>query len=270
MELDTPLKNVLFWNCKGNDGSQTFCDALIRIINTHNIEIVGISECLDDKKAFVKRIRTSVKKFYCVGESRKLDKVGCIRIFSTLPRNTLKITKKKERFVSARYQEKFDLCFIHLKSLVNTSVSEKLVNDKLVYDDIYRDKTQKFIVGDFNDAPYSDTLMSSLLFNTYRDEEIKFSIKRHKGDNIRINPCWKAMGDNSHIYGTLCNSVYMHNNNFKLVDQVIFDSQLKPYYYDDSFKILETAGILPLINVKGNIDTKYSDHLPIYFSLQGV
>ena len=96
LELDTPLKNVLFWNCKGNDGSQTFCDALIRIINTHNIEIVGISECLDDKKAFVKRIRTSVKKFYCVGESRKLDKVGCIRIFSTLPRNTLKITKKKE------------------------------------------------------------------------------------------------------------------------------------------------------------------------------
>lgn len=269
MELDTPLKNVLFWNCKGNDGSQTFCDALVQIINTHNIEIVGISECLDDKKAFVKRIRTNIKNFYCVGESCKLQPVGYIRLFSTLPRKTLKITKKKERFINARYQDKFDLCFVHLKSLVNASVAEKLVEDKLVYDDIYHDKRQKFVVGDFNDAPYSDTLVSSLLFNTYRDDELKFSIKRHKGDNIRINPCWEMMGDSSHIYGTLCNSVYMHNNIIKLVDQVIFDSQLKRYYYDGSFKILDTAGTLPLTNVKG-IDTTYSDHLPIYFSLQGV
>jgi hypothetical protein len=215
--------------------------------------------------------------FYCYAESDYLNSVGRIRVYTNLPKSSFKKGKHSDRFIIIKFFNKFDLCFVHLKSNIGTSQASKQEEDQLVYKKInYKNKNNKFLIGDFNLNPYSENLLNSNLFNTIRYGEEDFdldSYRKHptKKLPVYLNPCWKLLGDGE-IHGTVSSSIkdFCHLGLY-LYDQVIFTKELKSFFKYDSLEIISNVLKHALVNDKGNIqDNLYSDHLPIYFSLQGV
>lgn len=282
-------KKILFWNCKGNDTEVDFQKCLCNIINEENVEIVGLCECKEDPKDFAENINNNGKKFRFVNGSEPIGGVaGKIHVFSTLSNRFLKKKTCSKRFVNVNLNDKFDLCFVHLKSLVNTPSFIKMSEDECVVRCAYKNADKdKFFIGDFNAPPYEDSMLYANIFNTRRIGEKEINRCGMTDEKIRINPCWSAMGaDEYDIYGSykLKNEIYS-NIGWYLFDQVVFDEKLEQYYRENSFKVISTAKSVDLLDLKGNVLTKiittknskkqktvpkYSDHLPIIFSLKGV
>ena len=273
------LYNVLFWNCKGKDSSPNIQNCLYEIVKENNVEIVGLCECLSDSNDILKPLQQVDPNFSFIGESDWLSGVGRIRIFSVLPQSSFNSKRKSNRFLSYVFLDIFDLCFVHLKSLVSTTNESKAMEDLSVIEKIKEEDEKehvlkkKFIIGDFNACPYSNSLVNSRLFNAVRYEEFGnyFFRKNHDKNDIYINPCWELLGrKKAAIYGTYYyKAPDYYNLGTYLFDQVIFNKDLIKNYDEDSLRIIHSTSNHSLITTQGIVSESYSDHLPIFFSIKG-
>ena len=277
--------NIVFWNCHGQDNkdeNDIFVDFINELLEEKEVDILCLAEsksAVDD--VFFENIEKSVKrkKFYCLAQSEYLSGVGRLRMYTHLGRKYFSKIMFTDRFLNVTFLKKFDLCFLHLKSLVSTPMTSKNIEDTIVYQDIQKktNKFMKFYIGDFNSPPYSDSLLNSTTFNTVRigeDEGELENYRKVKNEdcNIRINPCWRLLGNsNSGVYGTyLLENANYHNLGYHLLDQVIYDKSLKSYFDESSLEIITGTLNKRLINSDGVLKEGYSDHLPLFFTLTGV
>lgn len=283
-----PLKryNVLFWNCHGadafddkNDYNEDFISCVVELLTQKSIHILCMAECKCNDFRFENKIKQSLPDFYCFDQSDNLTGVGRLKIYTFLDKSCFSLKRKSDRFLNVRFLDKIDLCFLHLKSLVATPHVSKVIEDTIVFEDIVsQDGEPKFFIGDFNSSPYSDSLLNSNLFNTIRmgEKTSIFSSFRKESKtkrDLHYNPCWMLFGNcnGKGVYGTIDNDSKNYCNLGRyFFDQVIFNEKLLNYFDENSLEIVDCTNNRSLINVKGLIDTKYSDHLPIFFSLKGV
>ena len=280
MKIRTPLENygVVFWNCNGKDSDSDLQKCLSEIVCENDVKIVSLCECKSSALDILIALQKINNSFMFVGESDSLKDIGCIRLFSTLPKGTFTVERKSNRFLTYAFFDKYDLCFVHLKSILSITDESKTMEDLAVIEQIRSlDKSnqmnlKKFIIGDFNSMPYSNSLVNSRLFNAVRYREIKNSCHRKKtGCNRYINPCWELLGQkNAKIYGTIHHTTSEYYNlGTYLFDQVIFDKELVNNYDEDSLKIITSTRNHILVSPRGIISDLYSDHLPIFFKIKG-
>lgn len=271
--------NVVFWNCNGKDSESDFRNCLSEITRDNNVDIIALCECKSNSSDVLNTLQNINPSFSFVGESEAMKEIGCIRIFTSLPTKAFTVERKSKRFISYVFHNKFDLCFVHLKSVLSIKEESKTMEDFAVLEDIKNQDNakhvslKKFIVGDFNSSPYSNSLVNSRLFNSVRYGEAKRSCHRkdHYLYDVYINPTWELLGKKgAHIYGTIHNPTSEYYNlGTYLFDQVIFNRDLIRNYDEDSLKIIHSTTNHSLVSPRGTISTLYSDHLPIFFTIKG-
>ncbi|WP_407448452.1 endonuclease/exonuclease/phosphatase family protein [Fibrobacter sp.] len=269
--------NILFWNCQGKDNENDDFECFIsNIVTEKEVHILILCECKANPYDFVNNINNLI-----LDKKRKLNFIESnlgkgksrISIFSTLDATFFSSIRSEQRFIILNFHSEFNIVCLHLKSQAYTSETTKLEDDRIIINDITKNSDKPLLfVGDFNVPPYSTSLLSSNHFNTIRLGEDPKTIPRKNinKNHIRINPCWALLGEAKEAPpGTLLyNGNDYDNLGWHLLDQVIFDYELKNIFFRNSLEIIAGTKRTSLIK-KGKIDEKYSDHLPLFFSIKG-
>lgn len=131
------------------------------------------------------------------------------------------------------------------------------------------------LIGDFNMNPFENGLVAANGINALSD--LDYTAKSKKGRKVNstyydffYNPMWNFFGDLNKHYGTYYYRTPGHvSQEWNMYDQVIIRPTLKPYLNKPFVKIIKKIGTENLIKAYGRPDKdKYSDHLPIVFSLK--
>jgi hypothetical protein len=274
--------NILFWNCHKNNKKDYFQEFLHDLLKEEEIDLFCLAECVessdDEIKEFCLNVSSSLTYHYIGCSEKKHDTRMYVFSSLPLPPNGDPVKKQSDRFINVLLGN-VEIVFVHLRSMFSTDLSTKIEEDKNVLADIYEGDGHdgpKFFMGDFNSTPYSESLLHSKVFNSVRMGEKDAEICRDGlcESRKRINPSWnsfyKPSLTDSGPLGTYFYPTYGYSNlGWELLDQVVFDEDLSDYYIENSFHIVSSNSKKNLTTVKGRIVNKYSDHLPIVFSLGG-
>lgn len=131
--------------------------------------------------------------------------------------------------------------------------------------------TNTLVIGDFNMHPFQ--MVSAGNFHATMDKNIALKQTRTVKDEVYryfYNPMWNFLGDNnkSKVAGTYYKNISGEYTNYhwNMFDQVLLRPDLLANFDEKSLEIITSNGIISYIK-NGQIDTKYSDHLPIKFTL---
>ncbi len=129
------------------------------------------------------------------------------------------------------------------------------------------------VIGDFNMNPSDESLISAGDFHAIMDCEIAKKVSRIVSNteyDYFYNPMWSLYGD---IGNNVAGSYYYNkeglvSNHWNVFDQVLFRPSLIDNFEKDSLKFVDSDGKKSLLK-KGKIpNEKYSDHLPLIFTLK--
>ena len=170
------------------------------------------------------------------------------------------------------------LCCVHLNSQIysdNDEIREihieQLIRDIIsVENEINTQKT--IVVGDFNINPYDKSCISARYFHglpVYKEAKRNSRTVAEKKFYMFYNPMWNFLGDFNEPYGTYYkNTSSTINTYWNIYDQVIIRPILRPYFIDESLKILTKTEKMSLLDEKGHPNLEISDHLPITFEIK--
>ena len=128
------------------------------------------------------------------------------------------------------------------------------------------------VVGDFNMNPSDESLIGAGDFHAIMDSEIaKKNSRIVSGEkhNYFYNPMWSLYGD---IGNNVSGSYYYNkeglvSNHWNVFDQVLLGPSLIDNFEKDSLRFIDSDGKKSLLTKKGVPNEKYSDHLPLIFTL---
>lgn len=129
------------------------------------------------------------------------------------------------------------------------------------------------VVGDFNMNPSDESLIGAGDFHAIMDCEIAKKVSRVVSNteyDYFYNPMWSLYGD---IGNNVAGSYYYNkeglvSNHWNVFDQVLFRPSLIDNFEKDSLKFVDSDGKKSLLK-KGKVpNEKYSDHLPLMFTLK--
>ncbi|MCC6727113.1 MAG: hypothetical protein IT258_21600 [Saprospiraceae bacterium] len=124
------------------------------------------------------------------------------------------------------------------------------------------------VMGDFNMNPFDYGMVSHAGFNAVMSRKI--AKKKNRTFQTRsypyfYNPMWGFLGDLfSEVHGTFYR---LGDYNWHIFDQVLIRSDVFKNFDPKELQIVVSDGTNSLLNKSGNLDSKYSDHLPIKFTL---
>lgn len=187
-------------------------------------------------------------------------------------------TRTTIRKISIPLIPEFLLCGVHLVDKMNNfneSQSENctIIRKELEEIEKKEDNSSSIIVGDFNMNPFESGVVNANGFHATMSRKV--ALKNARTINARTynffyNPMWNMLGDiNKKVSGTYyyprAEHLCYHWNMF---DQVILRPSLIKHFDENNFSILDNDGTKSLLT-KNGIPNKqlYSDHLPIFFTL---
>ncbi len=258
---------IVFWNIgKKNNGM------LIKtLLSERDIDIIILSEFekLTNNTEF-RKICKQLGYIYTVDSS-------CEKVSLLYKKNLcLKVFRGEHRFllfeVNNILNDPILIAGIHLSAMeIARARRQKEISDLVNYileeeKELPIDNT--LVIGDFNANPFDEELVGHNYFNAvlYEDLMEKESIK-WSGIKVKrfYNPILHYISENTKMYG----SVYYHEENRPLywncLDQVIIRKPLLKYFY--AMEYVRKIGDRSLVTAKGIVDSRYSDHLPLYVEL---
>lgn len=147
-----------------------------------------------------------------------------------------------------------------IKRYENKRLGEKSISDRTI------------VVGDFNMNPFDRGMRSITAFNATMDERTALKMTRKLSDEIYpyfYNPLWHFLGHHEHIIqGTLYGSGSDDTADYwHIFDQLLIRPCLISNFEKKSLRIIDRVKQISLLTPKHVINSKISDHLPIFFSL---
>lgn len=132
--------------------------------------------------------------------------------------------------------------------------------------------TNTIIVGDFNMNPSDAGMVDAESFHAIMDSEIakkESRIVSNKQYDYFYNPMWSLYGD---IGNNVAGSYFYKNAepvnyHWNVFDQVLLRPSLIDNFEKDSLRFVDSDGEKSLLTKRGIPDEKYSDHLPLIFTL---
>lgn len=271
--------NFLFWNIQKKD---SFLKTIQDIVKEEEIDLVAFAEFPEGEVAV---FESELKKV--AGEYKYLQpykdckieifyKEGLVNVSNALVGERISANK----IISAVDNNTYILVFCHVWSKLYLDSSQQNYQVPMLVDEIKEfEKTEKcentIVCGDFNMDAFQDGMLLCSGFNAMMTSDIaNMRIRKvyNKEFSMFYNPMWGLYGD---VHGNGVSGTYYYSNARKpvhqywhMLDQVIMRPNVIPVFDKKSLKIISKGKTYNLLNAKGIIDKrKYSDHLPIKFTL---
>lgn len=277
--------NFLFWNIKGRtictNGMPPLLVVLQQIVSVESIDLIalaeydGYSEQLE-AALVANNIYTRLKKLSSIRE--KVD------VFYNPQKLAVDIAQNNQYSTALRIQSKktevnINGFFCHLPSKLFRNADEQrdyaidYMEEVVAYEDqISNDKT--FICGDFNMSPYEEGMVCSRGFHSIMDANLtrKYPSRNinNKSYSTFYNPMWGLVGDlgRGDVAGSYYYNGYKSSEYFwYMFDQVILRPSLLDYFDNSKLRVITQSKSYNLLDNQHKINPKYSDHLPICFTL---
>lgn len=266
--------NFLFWNLNKNN----LLDAILKLVDFNKINILILVENTIDPIDISAKL-TSLNKNFTFAETIGQSN---IYIFTTLEsKHFLPFYDENRlslRIIKIPNGKQIHLGVIHFTSKLyfsdSSQLSESFEISKVISQKEYEiDCHNTVLVGDFNMNPFEDGMINANSFNATVDRKIALRGKRVvQGRSYKFfyNPMWNMFGDEKNgPIGTFFYERAEHKTYFwNILDQVIIRPGVIDNFNFESLEIIDTLGETSLLDSNGYPNKiKYSDHLPIKFSI---
>lgn len=261
--------NYLFWNT----GKSNIDNVLKKIIHSMSCDVVGLAEFDGDVKKILELINENSEEYVVV-------ETGCQRINIIARKELKKVKHLQEDSYYTIKQIRHDklgfllIVFLHFPSQRNMEEEDYLEELRLLKADIEQAEkvcrhNKTVIVGDFNINPFDRPMVSATGFYSVNSRGVASKLDRtlRKEKYLMFyNPMWNLFGDFNKPPGTYYyNKSSAVNYYWHILDQVIIRPSLIEHFEIDNLKIIHEVQGEELVTNEGH--PKYSDHLPIYFSI---
>ena len=276
--------NILFWNIrrdrKGDDGG-LLLSALCNIIDEESIDVVALAEYNMYIEQLISRLVAEKGFTHLAKRSEKDDKVV---VFYRKDKVRVAIREEMEYTTALQFQSvgseiSINGFICHLKSKLHSSeraqdlIAQHYMEEVVDYE-IRTRNNKTFICGDFNMSPFEMNMISANCFHAIMDAKWVSRNPSREVDKRKYftfyNPMWGLAGDVGK--GEVPGSYFYHKSNpdeyfWHIFDQVIIRPSLIEYFDSSKLKILSEGENYNLMTKNNIISGKYSDHLPICFTL---
>lgn len=271
------MMNILFWNIKKKD---TFTSTITDIVKEECVDIVAFAELPNGKELFFEQELIKADSSFKYLPPIKPTKVevfyryGVVNIIPAYDGKRINVN----RIHSPIDNNDYYICFCHLKDAYTTDRNQlpgyarRVMDELLEFEKGVKSK-RTIICGDFNMDPYDQAMLECDSFNAMQTALLAMKRQRNvEGSSYEMfyNPMWGLLGDlhGRDVPGTFYYSPSEPIQTFwHLIDQVIIRPDVIPVFVKQRLKIVTKGKTYNLLNRNNNISDKYSDHLPILFTL---
>lgn len=265
----------LFWNLNKNSPFEE----IKNIVENYSIDILILSEVKFNLTNLIQELNHKNNDFYLPNPIFQCEKIKFITRF----KDDYLIPVSEERRYSIGHLkiplfEEILICGVHIPDKLHNSEVDRDVFSGIFVNEIKRIESvlninKTIVVGDFNMSPFETSMIKSTTFHAVSSAKVAERISRTVGEreySFFYNPMWSLQGD---IKNDVAGSYYYNTSNhenyhWNLFDQVLIRPSLLPNFDRTSLQILDNDGEKSLLTKNGLPDTKFSDHLPLFFSFK--
>ncbi|MCD8013051.1 MAG: endonuclease/exonuclease/phosphatase family protein [Lachnospiraceae bacterium] len=283
--------NIFFWNTglnylnKNRDNElfqkkyQLINDILVDAVGQYKIDILILAEYPLDLEPVCDKISLTGKDF----KAAHVPADTRVKLLTDRKFTSELIGDSRYFFISRIdspvMSSDFLLAGVHLSSQLHVSKTGIETEARQVMFDIReaerRGNTDRcMIIGDFNLSPFDNALTNCDSFNAlpYADIVLRKEKRRFYGKDYQMfyNPMWNFLGDYEGKQQTYFYDSSEPSNLYRYVfDQILISAPMLDLFVPSSVKVISEINGKTLIK-NGNIPDKqkYSDHLPIMFSMR--
>ena len=271
------MLKFLFWNIK----QKSLEGQVARAVAERNIDFLLLAECVDPLQVLKQLHQCGVKGF----NHHTNPTPTAVELFSQLPlervtslgdysgltfRRVLPIIGREMLIIGAHLPSKLHMTEVNQSSHC-ASMARKIQDYELRVG-----HARTLLVGDLNMNPFEAGMVTANGFHATSSKDIaKRSVRTVQGEQYRLfyNPMWNHLGDkNDGPPGTFYRDKAQYLEYFwHTLDQVLIRPDLVDEFLRESLEIITTIDGNDLLDVNGRPNSRiFSDHLPIYFSLNPV
>jgi exonuclease III len=264
--------NFLFWNI----AKKNLVIEIAEIIVECKIAVVILAECDIETDLILVELRKINMNFHEF--SVKFALCNKIRVFTSIHTTDLRLIHESKRTVGIGIKG-INLIISHYISKLHHTDSDQNAEIPVLKEFIdfveEKEKHKRTVVcGDFNMNPFQDAMVQTSGLHAVMERNIAKNIKKTFQDRDYFyfyNPMWSFYGDlgKGKVSGTYYyKATKPINYHWNIFDQVIIRPELIDTFDNEYLDIISTIKTSSLLKTNGQInDKKYSDHLPIKFSL---
>jgi endonuclease/exonuclease/phosphatase family metal-dependent hydrolase len=262
-----PKLNFLFWNIARKD----LRPQLEKLAVLHQLDVLIIAENRLPLNQFA--VGQVLGGYTALSEQKSK-----VQLFTRLPTSQIQLVADEPRYSVWLFRledtEEFLLVALHLPSKVNFTDIQQ--GEEAIFLNLSLAQVEKeygihrtVVVGDFNMHPFDNGMVSHAGFNSVMTRKIARKGTRKvqfRTYTYFYNPMWGFLGDlNDKVPGTF----YMASNyHWHLYDQVLIRPELIKNFDPNDLEIITFDGESSFLNKNGRIAERFSDHLPLKFSLK--
>lgn len=267
--------NFGFWNISNNNYID---DVLYDFAWDNQLDVLMLGESTYSPQSLLGILNKNKSAFY-FAPSIVCDKIQFYTKFN--PKNFKLITETNRISARKLFSPKFGLVTLivaHYNSKVNWSNEDQSAHIPTFKEiiDLAEKKTKHkrtIVCGDLNMNPFDTGMVQTTGLHSVMNKKIAERISRTVDGRVYdffYNPMWSFLGDSgkSRAAGTLYYSpakpISYHWN---LFDQVLIRPELINSFDESKLDIVSLIGTTDLLINDNLINKKYSDHLPIKFSI---
>jgi exonuclease III len=268
--------NFLFWNTN----RKLLIKEIANIAKYNNIDVILLAEhSLNDVELLLEL--NSENADYNL--PNPIFKDGKFKVFTKFKSDFIIPIKDdaENRYVCFKIKtptiEEFLVFIIHLPDKRNNqpesikSYAGKMAR-KIKEIELEQNVNKTVVVGDFNMNPSDVGMVDAESFHAIMDSEIAKNesriVSKEKYDYF-YNPMWSLHGDvGNNVSGSyFYKNAELVNYQWNVFDQVLFRPLLIDNFEKDSLRFIDSDGEKSLLTKRRVPDKKYSDHLPLMFTL---
>jgi hypothetical protein len=275
------MVNFLFWNLNRQENAiDHLCDCLTELVMIHEIHILIIAEATPTlRQRFLHHCRDRGLEY---SEVQSLQPQVKTHIFSCYPQRNFRDLVASDRMrgtgIKLGNLDEILLFSLHLCDARNHSPDDQNFASRPIASQIRTEQKKEghcrsIVVGDFNMNPFDTGMIDPDGFHAVMDR----AIAQREGRNIYgelypyfYNPTWHLMGNQvARVPGSYYFIQPKVTQYWYTLDQVLVGSDLIPKFMVESLELLTQVKNHHLLTSLAGKPRKsrYSDHLPLKFSL---
>ncbi len=266
--------NFLFWNLN----KKNIINEVINIVVHYNIDVIILAESeISPSELLLNLNKTDV----LFSANHPLSQCQKIQIYSKFDYSFISPHEEDSRATIRKLElplfEAINIVAVHLPDKSKHTDESQSENVSLFVDKISRFEKENtdrtIIVGDFNMNPFEKGMVKANGFNAVMSSQLSQNEKRTvQGREYKYfyNPMWSLYGD---VKNNVAGSYYYNHSElvtfqWNIFDQVLIRPSLIPNFIKESIVFLDSDGEKSLLTKNGLPNKRYSDHLPLFFTIK--
>jgi exonuclease III len=268
--------NFLFWNTN----RKPLIKEIANIAKHHNIDVILLAEYNLNDVELLLELNSESTDYHLPNQIFKKDK---FKVFTKFKSDFIVPIRDdaENRYTCFKLKlpviEEFLVFVIHLPDKRNTqpdsirSYAGRMAR-KIKEIELAQNLNKTIVVGDFNMNPSDVGMIDAESFHAIMDSEIvkkESRIVSKKEYDYFYNPMWSLHGDvGNNVSGSyFYKNAELVNYHWNVFDQVLLRPSLIDSFEKNSLRFVDFDGEKSLLTNKGVPNKKYSDHLPLLFTL---